>query len=158
MFEDRWQCHAEQIRLDHAQIARLVRSVRRTCQEESLSQQRQFAAAKLKACLIQLQRVLEQLLDQHQCGYIEDAVSFAPRFGREAEALRRQRAALVRRVGRIAGEVHQMRGNVENRLLLAAEITDLLDEIEANENAEARLVEAALNVDLDLHCGDCECL
>jgi len=150
MFEDRWQRHAEQIRLDHARIRRLVRSVRQACQ--GLSRERRFATAGLKAHLIHLQRALEQQLDQHQFGYIEDAVSFAPRFGRESEVLRRQRVALVRRVGRIAGEIHHMHDDTENRHLLATEISDLIDEIEENEIAETRLVESALNVDLDLSC------
>lgn len=150
MFTDQWQCFKEQIRLDHAQIDRLVRTVRRACQQES----RQFRSIGLEARLVHLQRALEQQLDQYKCGYMEDAVSAAPRFGREAEHLRRQRAALVRRVGRIVGELQQMQGNGENRRLLAAEITDLLNELEANERAETKLLEAALNVDLDLYCGN----
>lgn len=150
MFTDQWQCFAEQIRLDHAQIERLVRTVRRACQQEAT----QFRSIGLEARLVHLQRALEHQLDQHKCGYIEDAVSTAPRFGRQAEHLRRQRAAQIRRIGRIVTELQHMQGDPENRRLLAVEITDVLNEIQANEKAETKLVEAALNVDLDLYCGN----
>ena len=95
MFENRWQCCSEQIRLNHYQIKRRVELVRRACQ--GLSWESQSTAAGLKAQLIQLQRVLERQLDQHQCGYIEDAVSFAPRFGRQAELLPETRVLLQRK-------------------------------------------------------------
>ena len=151
MFENRCQCYVERIRLDYAKIKRLVRSVRRATQQQSRLPGGQFSAEGLRARLIRLQRVLEQQLNQHLCGYVEDAISQSPQYGRKAEALRRQQAALVRRVGRIAGEVHQMHCDAESQQLLVGEITDLLDEIEATEKAKTQLLEAALNVDLDLN-------
>lgn len=146
MFTDQWQCLAEEIRLDHAQIERLVRAVRRTCQQEPRPPNMVGVANRV----MHLQRALKQQLEQHKCGYVEDAVSVAPRYGHRAERLRRQRSALVRRLERVSGELKAMQSGAENRRLINAEISDLLDEIEANEKAETRLVEAALNVDLDL--------
>lgn len=147
MFTDQWQCFAEEIRLNHAQIGRLIRAVRRTCLQEPRPPNMVGVASRV----MHLQRALEQQLDQHKCGYVEDAVSVAPRYGREAEQLRRQRSALVRRLERVSRELQGKRSDVQNRRMLAAKIADLLGDIEANQKAEARLVEAALNVDLDLN-------
>lgn len=146
MFTDPWQWLAEEIRLDHAQIERLVRAVRRTCQEEPRPPNMVGVANRV----MHLQRALKQQLEQHKCGYVEDAVSVAPKYGYRAERLRRQRSTLVRRLERVSGELKAIQSIAENRRLINAEISDLLDEIEANEKAETRLVEAALNVDLDL--------
>ena len=143
--------YLEQVRAEHYGLEQILHQLAETM-ETALAQQWPDASRQ------RLVDLLRELRDQIEChftqeevvGYMEEALSRAPRFSAQAAALLKQHAEFAHELRDLLARSQAGRDNPGIWKQLHADLQALLKRLKAHEAGENRIIEAAFNEDLGL--------
>ena len=143
--------YLEQVRAEHYGLEQVLHQLAETMET---AQALQWPAASTQ----RLVELLTELRDQIEChftqeeigGYMEEALSRAPRFSAQAAALLKQHAEFARELHDLLARSQAGRDNPGIWKQMHAELQAFLKRLKAHEAGENRIIEAAFNEDLGL--------
>lgn len=139
------------IQSDHQEMEALARSLRASLAQGARQEWNKDAAAAIIGQLLHLQEHLERHFAlEEEGGYMEEALSMAPRLGPQATKLLAQHSQFKQAMFKLEASAQRSRENPKMWPRLAREIEVLLKGLEAHEAAEHRILQAGFNVDLEM--------
>ncbi len=143
--------YLEQVRAEHYGLEQVLHQLTETM---ATAQAQQWPASSTRHLVV----LLTELINQMEChfaqeevgGYMEEALSRAPRFSAQVAVLLRQHAEFANELRDLLARSQGGGDNPEFWKQLRAELQALLKRLKAHEAGENRIIEAAFNEDLGL--------
>ncbi|MBX9791745.1 MAG: hemerythrin domain-containing protein [Pirellulales bacterium] len=140
--------YLQQVRAEHYDLEQLVRQIEEAFGSARIQGWPPTSAPRLTELLTELNDQIQRHFAQEEVGgYMEEALSLAPRFSGQAQALLKQHAELSQ-------AVRELQARAKAEVLawnsLHADLLTLLKKLKAHEAGENRIIEAAFNEDLGL--------
>jgi hypothetical protein len=133
---------------EHHELRRLVHLL-----HEAIGDERPWSPEAAKAAVDVLAELATHL-DHHFAqeengGYLEEALTLAPRFTSQAAELLRQHPAILEKVGVLRKTANLSLRQSDAWMRLRSEVTDLIRDLIAHERAENQIVQQAFNTGFD---------
>lgn len=140
-----------QVKAEHYDLEQVLHHLGAAFDSARAQQWPLASTQRLVVLLSELRDQIERHFAQEEVGgYMEEALSRAPRFSAQVEALLKQHTELASGVNDVLARAKGSRDNPGNWKTLHADVQALLKKLKAHEAGENRIIEAAFNEDLGL--------
>ena len=140
--------YLQQVRAEHYDLEQLLHQIENAFDSARAQEWPPASTPRLSGLLSELRDQIERHFAQEEVGgYLEEALSLAPRFSGQAHALLKQHAELSQVVRDLQARA---KGDKPAWNSLYADLLVLLKKLKAHETGENRIIEAAFNEDLGL--------
>lgn len=151
MAEERMLPYIRQVEHEHRELESLLRRLDDALLQGASEGWNLRATERALELLIALQDHLKYHFAQEEAGgYLEEALSVAPRFSHQADQLLRQHPMLAAMIADAIDEARRHLDDPPHWLMIEAAITEMLKKLKAHEAGENRILEEAFNTDLGL--------